>query len=139
MGLLRRSEFCGAALSISRARDLPKASTLAPGASASGKCSRVPDATPSGLWQAGHPAFWSMGYTDCRKYPGSTLAARREGARSKVNQNRTQIVGYFILSAGSHPLQETTGSRGYFGNRGSLSERPHRKKVDPRSEVMIFE
>lgn len=35
-------------------------------------------------------------------------------------------------------MQWSTGKRGYFGKRESESERPHRRKVEPLSDVMIL-
>jgi hypothetical protein len=37
---------------------------------------------------------------------------------------------------GEYALQESTGSRGYFGNAGSIAETLHMMKTEPRSDAM---
>jgi len=37
-----------------------------------------------------------------------------------------------------HPAHAVTGSDGYFGKTGALSESMQRMNVDPRSEVIVF-
>jgi hypothetical protein len=42
---------------------------------------------------------------------------------------------YFMLF---QPVQVRTGSRGYLGNWGLVAARAQRRKVEPRSEVMVW-
>ena len=37
--------------------------------------------------------------------------------------------------AGANPAHASTGSRGYFGNRGSVSLSAHRQNVEPRADT----
>src|SRR6185369_2826851 len=66
-------------LSTSVTRDFPNASIFAGEELSSGKCRRVPEATPSVLWQLRQPAFSRTGYRPAWKLPfcaHKALAAR---------------------------------------------------------------
>jgi len=49
------------------------------------------------------------------------------GSRGSRSECRTE----------SQPLHSTTGSAGYFGKHGSMSDNLQRKKTEPRSERMV--
>jgi hypothetical protein len=69
VGFRSKSDPSGFCRSTKTTSEFPKAAILSASASASGKCSRVADATPSVLWQARQLAFSRIGKRVVRKSP----------------------------------------------------------------------
>src|SRR5262245_6682426 len=92
VGFWRRIELSGFCLSTSSTSDLPNAWMRLEDASGSGKRSLVGEATPSGLWQARHPAFSNVWY--------SGLKVDRLSARPTSASAVSQITCFTRLAVG---------------------------------------
>ena len=75
VGLLSSNEREASSRSIKFASVSPNASISSGLADSRGKCSLVPDATPSSLWQLRQFAFWKIGYTVLPKLGAGACAS----------------------------------------------------------------
>src|SRR5437763_8836171 len=109
VGLLIRSDFAGSSRSTSTASVTPNASMSSGAAVASGKCSRVADATPSSVWQPRHCAASKIGYSVreneigpatacCAAARGDVVTPRKTATRTADAQREARALALMLRS-----------------------------------------
>src|SRR5215470_14761867 len=69
--------------------------------------------------------------------PKRWISVAASAAEVRFSNPKLRILAPIPQAAFSYPLHSRTGSRGYFGNRGSVVESSHRQNTDPRSDSTI--